>query len=733
MALKFLTLAPNKFPINKKHDHTAYMIDEQHGKTTKNSGHQHDVEMVEQEPLMIPGPPLTQMGMDGMMMQIPQMQMKPQPPKLAVMPGPDGHTHELIPFEIPEEEKTKSKEEEDKEIIEEVFQLRRQAQDFDLTSRTKAIDDEKYLTDDQWKAEAKAEMTATDRPAITVNTIVPKLEVLSGYQRANRTDFKFYPVEEGDQIGGDISNELAKITCERINYHQEESRTFWQQSTVGRGFLYGSIDYEMDDKGFPKIKFVDWLKVNTGPHFEIDGSDMEFFTIDEIFSKEKVVAMYPHLKEKIEEMMHNASNPTNTLSTRADVDDPSVSYLVWDKSVINKLNKTITIVELQKYEYEPKYIFVDVNNPDNTANITGMPNSIMEDLKTIEGVKIMTASKRKVRMIKVAGDILLEDECPKWKDGSDINEFSLWPVYATKSRDQWSGKVRNCKSLADLNNKYMSSSADILNKMNNYIWYIKENMFKDPKEMQKFIRNASKPGHISILNDDATDKPSREQGVKYPAELENAMRLTLQIMDIMMNVNAELMGGKTNAQSGYQEDQRRKAAVLGNEFLFDNLSMTKRRIGKWLLMVFQNVFGKERIARMLNNYDQRQPMKIGGERFDKAKIEQYLENVDFTKYDILISETSMNVSRRMANLEQLLKMSSTAPGTIPPQLIFKYMDLTDEDRKEAMELIQQQMQQAMQQKQQDQNSEQQKTQTAGEYKLQLEKMKQEAKLNEGGM
>lgn len=720
MAVQFLTAQENKFPINKRHSHTAYISSEAGGQTTKNGGHQHEIALVASN-VIVTGP-------DG----TPMMQQGEQ--KLKVMPaGDDMHTHELIPFEGVAAEPDKNEAEEDKEIISEVYKMRRQAQEFDLTSREKALDDEKYLSDDQWATEARAEMENTDRPALTINTIRPKLAVLDGYQRANRTDFKFYPVEEGDQIGSDISNELAKLTCERINYPQEESRAFFQQMSIGRGFLYGFINYMRDDKGFPWIKFVDWLKVNTGPHFEIDGSDMEFFTIDEIFSKEKVVAMYPRKKDEIEEMMKSGvSDPTSVAtSNNYEADVTTLSESTWDRSVLNKLNKTITIVELQKYEYETKYILVDVDNPDNTVNITGMASDVIKNLETIKGLKVLTESERRVRMIKVAGDIVLEDEYLKWNNGRYVDEFSLWPIYAEKNRDQWAGKVRYVKSLADLNNKYMSSSADILNKMNNYIWYIKERMFKNPKEMQKFIKDSAKPGFMCILNDEAPEgeKPTREQGVKYPGELENAIRLTLQMMDMLMNVNAELLGQKTNAQSGYQEDQRRKAAVLGNEFIFDNLSMTKKnRIGPWLLKSFQYCIGKERIARMLNNYDQRQPIKIGGERFDRERIQEYLENVDFTKYDVLVSETSMNISRRMANLEQLLKMNSTAPGSIPLPLIMKYMDLTDEDRREAMVMIEQQMQMAQQQKQQDQNSEQMKTQTAGQYKLELEKMKQQGKL-----
>lgn len=721
MEATFLTLVKNKYPINKGHTHIGYIIDGQSGKSTKKNGHQHDIIMLAEQKTVV--------GPDGQPMLIAGAA------KLTVLPaGNDLHTHELAELVIEGKPETNG-EDEEIETVQEVYKLRKQAQDFDLESRTKAIDDEKYLSDDQWSPESRKAMKDTDRPAITVNTIRPKLAVLDGYQRSNRTDFKFYPVEQGDQAGSDISNEVAKLVCERINYWQEESRAFWQQMSVGRGFLFGFINYEKDDKGFPWIKFIDWMKVNTGPHFDVDGSDMEFFTVEDIFSKEKVIAMYPQHKDRITELMtRGGADPTNAAVTSPNTDElETTQYYVWDRSVINKLNKTITIVELHKYEYVSKYIFVDVNNPDGTTNITGMTDEMINDLKTIEGVKIITTSERRVKMIKVAGDIVLENEFLKWNNDIYVDEFSLWPIYGEKNRDQWAGKVRYVKDLADLNNKHMSLSADILNKMNHFIWFLKESMFKDPKDMQKFIRNASKPGYACVLSDDTNEKPQREQGAQYPAHLEGAIRLSLQLMDMLMNVNAELLGQPNNAQSGYQEDQRRRAAVLGNEFLFDNLSMTKKnRVGPWLLKAFQHNLGKERIGRMLNNYDQRQPVKIGGERFNKETIAKYLENIDFTKYDVMIAETSMNVSRRMANLEQLLKMAQTAPGTIPQQLIFKYMDMSDEDRKEAMMWIEQQMQQQMQLQQSKDQSEVQKTREASQGKITAELIKANAK-NDGGM
>lgn len=650
---------------NGNHEHIIYMQTQTDGITTVTKGHAHPVKLETED--------VANYDEFGNMTTV-------STTRLVVLPaGDDLHSHEIGPSEV---EATADKKDTRKEsdIVGEIYSLREKAKTFDAESRAEAELDEKYMTEDQWDADAKAKMIATKRPAITVNALQAKLKAVSGYQRNNRTDFRFRPVESGDTRGTDIANQLAKLTCERMNYWNEETECFNTLITVGLGFLYGYVDYERDIRGTPKIIFIDWRKVFLGPHYRKDASDLEYFSMEEVYSKEKVQAIEPKKTDEIERMFSGGKG----FGATGDVED--VYPESYDRTVVDVLNKTIRIIELYRYEYETRYIFIDKSNRDNVLNVTGMN---IESLKTLPNVEVISRSKRKIRMTRVAGTVLLWDGYPELIS----DEFSLWPIYAEKDRNKWRGKVRFARPICDLNNKYISTGADILNKMNGRGYFVYDSMFKTPDDKEEFKKNVSKPGFVQDL-EDGQPPPIKEDGVQYPAELERAIGFNLQMLDLVMNINPELLGQKGGATSNVMEDSRRQSALLGNEFLFDNLSMMKMSIGRWLLCVFQKIYGPERIMRILDNSAAQQDFMVGGvpySQINKQAILQLLNDIDFTEYDVIISETKKSASQKLANLNLLLE-AMKAGVQFPQQLILDYLDITDEQKQKALEYIAQQQQ-----------------------------------------
>lgn len=681
---------------SRGHKHIIYLPDDKNGMTTVNNGHSHEVKT--EENIIAAFNPAA-----------PEQTLMRQT-RLVVIPAADGHTHDIKELEA--EAVEAEVKETDKEVVEHLYKMRKKAQEFDSESREAANDDEKFLTEDQWDASDRSEMAASQRPALTVNTAQSKMKALEGYQRNNRTDLKFYPVETGDTKATDIYNELAKITFERINYWQEETEAFRSASSVGLGVLYGYVDYEDDIKGWPKIIYIDWKKVYFGPHYRKDCSDLEFFTIEDAYSIEKIKSMYPEKAAEIDEMISEKCSQSSVDSV---TDDWMSDNGYWDMTTINDLNKTVRVIEMQRYVYDTQYIFVDKTNTNNVINITGLSKADYKSIESLPNVKVVARSNRKIRMTKVAGRVLLYDGYPE----TITNKFTLWPLYAEKDRDKWRGKIRFIKDLCRVNNKYISVGTDVLNKMNAYLWFIAENMFDRPEDMNDFIKNCNKPGYVSKVMD-INNLPKREQGVKYPGEIQAAMQFNLQLTDYIMNINPELMGQRSTADSGVQELERKKAALLGNEYLFDNLSMVKKEIGRWLLHVFHKVYGPERIMRIINNYNQRVPMKVGGqplEKISKIEILQMIENDDPTNYDVIISETGQSVSQRMANFTLLSELAGKGLP-IPAPLLLEFAPLTDEQKQKAMDFIQQQMQMEQAREQAKQQTEIDKTKIAAMSKMQ---------------
>src|SRR3989304_3839222 len=98
------------------------------------------------------------------------------------------------------------------------------------------------------------------------------------------------------------------------------------------------------------------------------------------------------------------------------------------------------------------------------------------------------------------------------------------------------------------------------------------------------------------------------------------------------NINNEMLGLNSNATSGIAQAEKKKQGLVGNEFLFDNLSLSKKRLARRYIKLVQKIYTPERIMRVLNNLNNKNPIDIGGKQFSEYSQEELLEfinNEDF--------------------------------------------------------------------------------------------------------
>jgi len=110
------------------------------------------------------------------------------------------HSHELE--EGIEEDKSEIKK--DKDRINEVVELYKYASTAEEKSREKAKEAVDFYKGEQWDDAIKQKMNQEQRACLTVNLVASMIDLLSGYFRRNRTDFRYKPVENGDSKMADI-------------------------------------------------------------------------------------------------------------------------------------------------------------------------------------------------------------------------------------------------------------------------------------------------------------------------------------------------------------------------------------------------------------------------------------------------------------------------------------------------------------------------------------------------
>jgi len=141
--------------------------------------------------------------------------------------------------------------------VAEVRALFKEAKEEEKDFRKKANESLKFRYGEQWDEQTKTALKDANRAALNFNLVGSNLRLLSGYQRRNRTDIRYFPTENGDSRIADILSIVVKKILDLTNYHHEETLVFNDEQTVGRGLFHLFVSFDKNFKG----KEIRWSKV----------------------------------------------------------------------------------------------------------------------------------------------------------------------------------------------------------------------------------------------------------------------------------------------------------------------------------------------------------------------------------------------------------------------------------------------------------------------------------------
>lgn len=603
--------------------------------------------------------------------------------------GKDPHTHKVEELEIFDRKPTWLKQEE-AEDVKEVRSLFKQASKHDGDYLTNAEIDEKYYLGDQWKSSDKNRLKAKKRACLTINEIEGKVDVLSGFYRQNRYDITYFPTENGDQLVADILSNIAKHVQEKNNFDYREVEVFEDKAVTGRGNFKLWIDYNKDIRGDIKIRDYPYDKVVYGEHRDKDCDDLEYLVSWEWMSLNKLKQLYPDKAEKIDDYYNLAklrSNGTDSdipddIRDKYAVDSKYDTKDVWikfacDSEFVDVTEKKYKVLELHKKVYDKVRIIADLTRDyiEDGFFYEDLDPKTAEKIKTIPGMTLIPRVIESIAVMQTAGAVLLS------KEESELGEnWSVIPDYAKKRGDKVWGKVRTMRDQQEMINKIHSNTVDIISRMATYGWMYDSNTFPTETAKQKFLAQSSTPGFALEVSSVQTP-PMKYEGMKYPNELIQEQEFLSRKMMEISNINPEMLGMSSQSQqSGTNFMQKREGALVGNEFLFDNSSLSKRMLGRALLRAIRIVYGAdpERVMKLLKNRISRgNQVVVGNQDFDKWSPEEIMErltNEDFENYDVVVGESIHSPTKKMATWNYMLQLVQ-AGLQIPPNIFYELSEL----------------------------------------------------------
>ncbi len=627
--------------------------------------------------------------------------------KWIISPAKDGHTHELGQ-EVPEKDETNK--EEDEDIVRDVRGLWKECLELEKDYITRGEESDGFYSGiseydkgkGQWDKGLKSELTNSQRAALTINEIEPKIDILSGHQRQNRLDIKYFPVEEGDATTAEILNVLAKNVLEQNNFDFEETEAFEDQAITGRGNIDIRVDYDKNLEGDIVVEWYPWKQVKYGPHNKKDASDCEYMFKHQMHSKAFLKNMWPDKADDIEAEYkdtfsdtHRDIKPDQYESPDAKSENVTADMPMnkRDTDFVDLAKKKFMVLECWRRKY--KRVSILVNIADKVYhNAEYWSSRDISSIKTMADFDVVEVKRHRMRVTFIANTVLLEDKYPDLP----VQDIHTIPLYGKKRGKYIWGKVESAKDPQREVDKRHSQIVDILNKVASYGWFYDNETFAgDKKEETNFKNNSSTPGFIQKVNS-VKNLPEKVEGVKFPGEIAAFHKLSSDKIKEIMNVNLELLGLSSGATSGIQELRRARQALIGNEFLFDNLSLAKRKLGRMLAAYIQHVYTVERMIRILENRASRgdivQPKNVPvgspmeqliqqseglAPKYDPAVLKTLLENADLTKYDVAVGESAYSPTNRQANFIIWLEAAKTGVP-VPPAILYDLSDLPDKEK-----------------------------------------------------
>lgn len=584
-------------------------------------------------------------------------------------PAEDGHTHQVVPYAP---KLTKKPKRTDKDKVDAVLALYKSELQYEHTARKDGKEARGFYTGkDQWPTQQKQELSREKRTAITINEVAAKVDLLAGFQRQNRTDTKFAPIEEGDQAVAEILDVVYKNIEDQNGYPHEESLVFLDEMIEGRGNFHVYEDFDEDVRGKIVIERLSNKEVVYGPHERFDLKDLEHQTKFRRFSKGKIEQMFPDKADKINSMFTAANleltpdpiidNPGDQYAVGVEID---LGFGMGAEVIVDIEKKEVLVLENFMRSYFTEYGIV-VPEDGFVESIPELSKKEADEWETIPMVRTVRRNRSKVIRTVVAGTVYIEE--------SELDDFDIIPSYAKKDGAYFYGKVEEVKDPQREINKRHSQAIDILNKQATYNWIIDDDTFKSAKDEKDFVANASTPGYV-IKVDSMSNLPEKVEGSRVPAEVVGMMELSSNKLREIMNIPQEALGFSDREFSGIALQEKKHSTQMANEYLFDNLNAAKRLLAKRVIAKVRDLYDVERIVRLVNHSRPASEADQQKNQINVAEAQALLANEDLMKYDVVTTPSISSPTARTANFAILFELAKQ--GVIQdPSIIIAASDI----------------------------------------------------------
>jgi len=454
---------------------------------------------------------------------------------------------------------------------------------------------------------------------LTINKIDPILRLLRGLESQNRSDFKAYPEGEEDSLKSEVVTRLIKNAIKMDEGEYKISELFSDGAMCGEAWLEPYVDFSGSlMEGQFKIRKSDYFSFFWDPNArEYDLSDAQYLCkITYDLTRDQVLSLYP----EAEDQLGDAPGKINLSGIAMDPNSLSVGVIRETKNYKDKdsnwsaVRQDAAAYDLLEYHYKryvDHYYVIDqrsgamkeADSKEEAENYVKVVNQ-----RDPEGKDMASAIKKRVAEIWMMAIVGGTEKPLAHERAWSYPAWSGWP-YIPFFAFRYSGHLTSdnrhlavtgiTRGIADLNrelNKRRTQELRHLNQSANSGWLTPENAWVDRDVVRDF---GSTPG-VNIEYKLEIGKPER----MFPTPLSqgHAQLAAENSNDIKeaSGINADLLASASGGQdSGRAIAIRQKQGLVMVQGLFDNLSRTKKRLGKFILSQLGEIYTVERAMKVV--------------------------------------------------------------------------------------------------------------------------------------
>jgi hypothetical protein len=550
-----------------------------------------------------------------------------------------------------------SNDEKTRQLLREIKKRHADASTYESDNRSLAIDDLKFIYDEdgQWEREVLSKRRG--RPNNTYNRVIGAVNQVIGDQRQNKPSIKVRGVDsKADPKTAEVFTGLIRNIESCSDADTAYDTAFKFACAGGYGVWRVVPEYESDDSFDQSI----YIRRVPNPFTAFcDPSakdfckrDSNWWVISERIAKSTFEQQYPNCE-------------TVGLDTGE-----------WDKDWF--FAEEIRVAEY--WRRKPKVKAIALLSDGRTVELTPETKSILDEL---EALGVTVTKQRKVRShviewYKVSGAEILEGPIEyNWK------YIPIVPVYGRtiniEGEEKWQGIARHAKDAQRSYNYTRSSMTEAVGLTPKAPYMVTPRMIKDHEAMWANANVKNYPYMLyNVDSESPTAKPVREPPPDIPTALISLAQQDVDDIKTATGFFDPSLGQRSNETSGKAIMARQREGDVGSYEFIDNLAKSIKFTGEILVDMIPTVYDTERQIRILGQDGKEDFVAINQEVTDEQTGKTVkLNDLRQGKYDVAVTVGPSYTTQRQESAETLLALSGASQivAEAAPDLIAKNLDV----------------------------------------------------------